>query len=293
MTTSRIWISAILLLALAACNGQNLPNTLPTSLPSNVPALIRPSGTPTASPAPGAAVATNPVTATAPATTTTPGQGEIKVVGADLFNKYTVNYRTGMKWVYSLKMPGFSLPSLPAIPGFTTTQLPSNLSDLLNIGSGGTSGGTSGGSSNSNGELGEMTMEVTAVQGDLVTMATAVKMNFNLPGGAPFKPTETTFSKAEPQKLYSVLAQSGNTNGTYTYSLIAAESVTVTAGSYNADKISGKLQATSSTGAGDVSSQQDSLLWMANQVGMVKQETKTVTAGISSTTVLELKSFAP
>jgi len=291
MNTSRIWLSATLLLALAACNGQNLPSTLPTSVPSNLPALIRPSGTPNTTPAPGSAVANAPVTATAPVPPPATGQGEIKVVGADLFNKYTVNYRTGMKWVYSLKMPGFSLPSLPAIPGFTTTQLPSNLSDLLNIGSGGSSGGTSGG--NSNGELGEMTMEVKAVQGDLVTMATAVKMNLNLPGGAPFKPSETTFSKAEPQKLYSVLAQSGNTNGTYTYSLIAAESLTVAAGSYNADKISGKLQAVSSTGAGDVNSQQDSLLWMANQVGMVKQETKTVTAGISSTTVLELKSFTP
>lgn len=287
MTTSRIWLSATLLLALAACNGQNLPSTLPTSVPSNLPALIRPSGTPNATPAPGSTDAPPPVAA--PST----GQGEIKVVGADLFNKYTVNYRTGMKWVYSLKMPGFSLPSLPAIPGFTTTQLPSNLSDLLNIGSGGTSGGTSGGSTSSNGELGEMTMEVKAVQGDLVTMATAVKMNLNLPGGAPFKPTETTFSKAEPQKLYSVLAQSGNTNGTYTYSLIAAESLTVAAGSYSADKISGKLQAISSTGAGDVGSQQDSFLWMANQIGMVKQETKTVTAGISTSTVLELKSFTP
>jgi len=288
MTTSRLWLSASLLLALAACNGQNLPSTLPTSLPSNLPALIRPSGTPatpntSATPAPGSSVAPVPVTAPSP------GQGEIKVVGADLFNKYTVNYRTGMKWVYSLKMPGFSLPSLPAIPGFTTSQLPSNLSDLLNIGTGGTGGSTS----SNNGELGEMTMEVKAVQGDLVTIATSVKMTLSIPGGAPIKPSETTFSKAEPQKLYSEIAKGGNTSGTYTYSLIAAESITVAAGSYSADKISGKLQASSSTDVGSVSSQQDSLLWMANNVGMVKQETKTMTSGITSTTVLELKSFVP
>lgn len=288
MKLSPIWLSSTLLLSLLACNGQNLPANLPSSLPSNVPNLARPSAAPTA---PNASPTTAP--AQSPVTAPAPGQGEIKVIGSDLFNKYTVNYRVGMKWVYSLKMPGLSLPSLPAIPGFTTSQLPSNLSDLLNLGSGGsTSTGSSSGSTGS-GELGEMTMEVTAIQGDLVTLSTAVKMTLSMPGGAPIKPSQTTFSKANPQKLYDSLAQSGDTNGTYTYSLIGPETVNVAAGSYGADKISGKLQASTSSSAGSTSIQQDSLIWMANNVGMVKQETKTTTAGIASTTVLELKSFTP
>ncbi|MBT9547862.1 MAG: hypothetical protein IV090_20910 [Candidatus Sericytochromatia bacterium] len=292
MTTSRIWLSATLLLALAACNGQNLPSTLPTSLPSNSPALIRPSGTPNSTPATGAVVPPNSVTAPSS------GQGELKVVGADLFNKYAVEYRTGMKWVYSLKMPGFSLPNIPSgagfpsIPGFSVTQIP-DLSSIpgLNLGAGASTGASAGAS---NGDLGEMIMEVKAVAGDQVTVTTEFKFtqsllaSFNL-----FKPTQSTFSKSNRGKMYEGIGSSNGTNGTLTYSLVGSESVSVPAGSYTADKISSKLATTTAVGSGSAESSQDTLLWMASGVGLAKHESKTVIQGTTSSVLLELKSFTP
>ncbi len=294
MTTSRIWLSAPLLLFLAACNGQNLPANLPTSLPSNVPALIRPSGTP---------ISPNPNATPVPGASATPNtQGEIKVVGADLFNKYTVEYRTGMKWVYSLKMPGFSLPNIPSgagfpsIPGFSITQIP-DLSNIpgLNLGAG-TSAGTSAGASAgaSSGDLGEMIMEVKTVAGDQVTVATEFKFtqsllaSFNL-----FKPTQSTFSKSNRGKMYEGIGSSNGTNGTLTYALVGSESVSVPAGTYSADKISSKLATTTAVGSANAESQQDTTLWMASGVGLVKHESKTVIQGSTSSVLLELKSFTP
>lgn len=290
MTTSRIWLSATLLLALAACNGQNLPSTLPTSVPSNLPALIRPSGTPTSP---------NPNASAVPGASASPNtQGEIKVVGADLFNKYAVEYRTGMKWVYSLKMPGFSLPNIPSgagfpsIPGFSVTQIP-DLSSIpgLNLGAGASTGASAGAS---NGDLGEMIMEVKAVAGDQVTVTTEFKFtqsllaSFNL-----FKPTQSTFSKSNRGKMYEGIGSSNGTNGTLTYSLVGSESVSVPAGSYTADKISSKLATTTAVGSGSAESSQDTLLWMTSGVGLTKHESKTVIQGTTSSVLLELKSFTP
>lgn len=242
----RYLFSCSLVLAIAFSTAScNLPN-LPANLPSNLPSTSTPSSN-------------------------TP-QGKIQVIGAELFDKYPLNYRVGMQWVYSMKMPGVSLP---ALPGFNTSQLP-NLSQLL--------------PSNTS-EMGELTMTVTAIHGDLVTMETTVKMNITSPTSPA--PTSVTFNKNTPAALYSQMNQDSKTTGTYTYTLIGPESVSVAAGTYQADKIKGRLEATTQIEAGTVNSNQDSLLWMAAGVGMVKQETTTVTAGVTATNILELKRFTP
>lgn len=295
MTYSRILLSTALLMALAACNGVNLPATLPTSLPSRQP--TSPSGAPATPQPPSATPA--PTTSTSPSTTATPApQGQIAVVGTDLFNKYTVEYRTGMKWVYSLKMPGFSLPNIPAIPGvpsipgFSIAQIP-DLSNIpgLNLGAG---AGASAGASAASGELGDMIMEVKSIEGDQVTVATEFKFtqsllaSFNL-----FKSTQTTFSKNNRGKMYDNIGGGSGTSGTLTYSFVGSESVSVAAGTYSADKIASKLVTSTATGGGSAESQQDVNLWMSVGVGLVKHESKTVIQGSSSTVLFELKSFTP
>lgn len=262
-------------LSLVACNGQNLPANLPSGVPSNLPGIIKPSGTPASgTPVPTGTPSAAP--STAPSGAPTAPQGKITVVGAELFTKYAINYRVGMKWVYSMKMPGVSMPSLPSIPGFNTSQIP-NLSSLLP-------------SSGSSSEMGELTLTVTAVNGDLVTIESAVKMNIT--AIAPTQPSSVTFSKNSPAALYSAINQDSKTSGTYTYSLIGPESVTVAAGSYNTDKLKGRLEATTQTDSGSVSTTQDALLWMAVGIGMVKQEVTTVTTGVTTKNVIELKSFS-
>jgi hypothetical protein len=271
--------SFILALSLIGCDGTTVPANLPSALPSKLAQANQPSGTP-------ATAQSN--TPAAPAK----GEGIIEVIGSDLFNKYKVDYRTGMKWVYTLTMPGFALPSIPT---FNAKQIPSNISDLINSVNGGNSSGTGANNptGNSSGSLGEMTLEVKSVVGELVTIETTINMSISVPGGSPLKPTTVTFNKSAPESMYSKISQSGDTNGTYTYSLIGPENITVAAGSYSADKLAGKLKATTSAAGSSVSTEQDSILWLAPGVGMVKQETKTMSSGIAITNILELKSFTP
>ncbi|PIQ28839.1 hypothetical protein COW36_09695 [bacterium (Candidatus Blackallbacteria) CG17_big_fil_post_rev_8_21_14_2_50_48_46] len=290
-------LSAVSLISLMACTGNGLPTSLPSGLSSSLPGLVKASASPSASPAatPATSPSANPSTPSSeptPAASAEPGNGVIKVEGEDLFNKYTVNYRVGMKWVYSLKMPGIALPNLSGLAGFSAQQIP-DVNAILNGLSGGSSGSTGSSTPAAPSEMGEFTIEVTAVAGDMVTLSTQVKMTTEIPGGAPIKPSTSSFNKSNPGKMYSELGQNGNTNGTLKYSLVGPESVTVPAGSFSADKIAGMMNVTSSTGAGSVESTQESSLWMAVGTGMVKQENKSTTSGITVTTLLELKSFMP
>ena len=277
-------------LALTACAPQNTAPGQP-----NTPASSQPA-TPASPAKPGEQPAT-PASPANPATPAPEGGGKITVVGADLFAKYAVDYQVGKQWVYSLQMPGGLVPQMPNLndllgklpTGFRTAQTVPDLNAINNLignltGTGGTTSSSSSTTPRTS-ELGEISWTVVAVEGDMVTIETRVNMTLAKTTPAP---TRSTFSKKSPAALYSEINQESDTTGTYTYTLIGGpESVSVAGGTFSADKLAGKLKATSKGSA----IEQDATLWMAAGVGLVKQEVNSVVAGIKTTTILELKSY--
>jgi hypothetical protein len=302
--------ASVTVLMLTGCFGTNTNNTTGSNLPNmpNVTPSTSPSASPSSAPNPAGPTPTSPASTTpssTPASTTpssTPASGgKLLVTNQDIFNKYNVEYRTGRKWVYSMKMPAINLGGLN-IPGFGTTQFGNINIPGLNIpglGSGSGSGSASGSGSS---ELGEFTMEVVKVDGNMVTVRTTVNMNENLPGGSSaMQDQEQTFPISEKSKLFSEMTQSAGTEGTLEWNRNPTpESVSVAGGNYTADKITGVMNVTSTQQGATANLKQDITTWIADGVGMVKQETKSNTAvsgggasgSIDVGVTLELKSFS-
>lgn len=262
-------VSLMLLGSLAACDA-NLSVNLPNSQASPDPqASVSPAPTVSAQPS---AQPSTPQSAAPTAVPSSAPQGALTIVGADLFDKYPLTFRQGMRWEYSMKMPSVAI-ELPQLPG----GLPAGF-EIPGFGGSG-----------SGGEFGTLTMEVIRIDGNLVTMRTQV--NTTLQGAAPpMQPTETTFEQRAIASLYTEAFVSGG-EGTMSWRADGSESVSVPAGTYSTDRIIGRLDAQ----ADAATTAQDITLWMAPNVGMVKQETTTMGSSgggsAAANTILELKSF--
>lgn len=194
------------------------------------------------------------------------------MIGSDVFNDVKIDYKPGQKWVYKMTLKGLAI-SLPA-------GLPSGISFP------GSSGDT---------ELGEMTWEVLSIQGSMVTMRTHLDLKVG-PGSVP--DTTRTFDKDDRKALSRLYVESQNsgTEGTATWTAGAAESVTVAAGNYSAQRINGVFDITSTSSNGARTKlDQTAKLWFTSSIGMVKEEVLTKISGSGAasdtTTVIELKSF--
>lgn len=263
--------------ALTACTADikanvnaNLPNVLASIKPSVSPSAqaSAPVGTP-ASPDPSAAPSQAPNPSASAAST-----GKIIVSGADAFNAFNIEFRVGMKWVYKmstqLPVTGVSLPAGVSIPGF------------------------SGGGSTM--DLGTMTMEVTQVNGDMVTISTKVD---NKVSAAASTSSTNTFPKRALASLYAE-ATSPGAEGTLDWTKGESGSVTVPAGTYSATAINGKMSVKSQASGGSGTVNSDIKAWIANGVGMVKEEVKSLvdasaggaSTSSNSTTLIELQSFS-
>lgn len=268
-------------ISLTACNPQmkfpTVPNPSASSSASPSPTT---SSSPTTDPSPSpSAVASSTPTPTASASAAVGGNLVIK--GGELFNKFNVNYRVGMKWVYGIRLADLAIPSIPGLPsGVTIPGLPS--------GSG--SGGIS--------SLGEIGWEVISVDSNTVTIK--VSNTINTPAGTQNTQNNVTFEKGSQANLYSQ-AQAPGTNGTVTWTLGASgESVVVPAGTYNADRIEGNFDVVSQTGGATGNLKQQVKTWINSTAGMVKQEVKSdisasgggASGQTSTTTIIELKSFS-
>lgn len=304
-----VFAASAAVLMLTGCFGTNTNNTTGSTLPNmpNVTPSASPSASPSAAPNPAGPTPTSPASTTPSTTpastapTTVSASGKLAVTNQDIFNKYNVEYRAGRKWVYSMKMPAINLGGIN-IPGFGTTQFGNINIPGLNIpglGSGSGSGSASGSGSS---ELGEFTMEVVKVDGNMVTVRTSVNMSSQLPGGgSAMQPQEQTFPINEKSKLFSEMTQSAGTEGTLEWNRnVTSESVSVAGGNYTADKITGVMNVTSAQQGATANLKQDITTWIADGVGMVKQETKSSTAvsgggasgSIDVGVTLELKSFS-
>lgn len=261
-------LASLLALSLSACDANlsvNVPN--PQTSPSAQPSAAPQSPNPTASP-------TAPVTApsSAPVASAAPSNGQLTIMGADLFDKYPLTFRQGLRWEYSMKMPSVAV-NIPQLPG----GLPAGF-EIPGIGG--------------NSDFGTLIMEVVRVDGNNVTMRTQV--NTTMQGAVPpMEPTEVTFEQRNTASLYTESFANGE--GTMTWRADGNENVSVPAGSYNADRIKGRLDANVASGGASATASQDITLWMAPNVGMVKQQTTSTSSGSSTTgsaeVILELKSF--
>lgn len=272
--------AALLALSLSACDANisvNVPNPQPSASaqPSATPQSPAPatSPSPAASQAPPTAAPSTAAPSTAPVASAPPTSGQLTIVGADLFDKYPLTFRQGQRWEYSMKMPSVAV-SVPQFPG----GLPGGI-QIPGI------GGDS--------EFGTLIMEVIRVDGSNVTMRTQV--NTTLQGAAPpMDPKEVTFAQRSTASLYTEAFANGQ--GTMTWRADGSESLTVAAGSYSADRIKGRLDADLASGGASATATQDITLWMAPNVGMVKQQTITTSSGSttsgSAEVILELKSFS-
>lgn len=199
--------------------------------------------------------------------------GVLTVTGANLFDQYEMSYSKGMKWVYGMKneIGAIAMPSLPG-----GISLPGGL------------GGSAGGGSSM--DLGTFSMEVIDVQGDMVTIRTEVNSTLS---AAPIPPTEKTVKMQSISALYVEGMQAAGSGTLDWTSAGGSESVSVPAGSYNASVVLGKTKVVLDGAAGALD--QDIKVWMADGIGMVKEEVKgkTMSSGVSvdTTTVLELQSF--
>lgn len=280
--------SLIIASSLMACNPVSLPSTLPTN-PASSTEPTEPSEEPSAEPGdtpapnsssdPSALPAPNPSASTTPTgdapAVSEPGDGKIMISGANTFDAYSVDFKVGMKWVYSMKneiaTPQINLPTgLPAgiqIPGFGI---------------------------NSFTDLGSLTMEVTNVTGNTVTIKTTT--DISIPGAPPVEPQESTFDKSKGlSAMYSEQLASGQ-EGTLNFSKVGSgESVSVKAGSYTADRIKALMKVTVDASGASVDFDQESMIWITSGVGMVKQETKSSIdssgVAVETTTLIELTSF--
>lgn len=276
-------LSLIAGLMLSACDVQMKLPTLPSSSASPSPSTsASPSSTPSASPS----STTDPVASPTPvASASAAVGGELKINGADLFNKFNVNYRVGMKWVYGIRLADLAIPGLPAginIPGFP-----------------GSTGSTGSSGSSSLSNLGEVSWEVISMDNNTVTIKTVTTTN--TPAGTQSNQNTVSFEKNSQASLYSQ-AQAPGTNGTVTWTLGASgESVTVPAGTFTADRIEGNFDVVSQTGGATGNLKSQVKTWINSTAGMVKQETKSDLAAsgagaagqTSTTTIIELKSFTP
>lgn len=237
-------------------NASVAPSANPSSNPSSSPAS-NPSAQPSAS--------SGGVQAGA--------QSQLIVTGESVFESYAVNYRPGMKWVYKMSLAPINIAA-PSLPG--GISLPPGVS-VPGISTGAT-------------DLGELVTEVVKVEGNLVTLRSEVKATAATSFPAPAA-SETTFEVAKSSQQYAAAFYNGE-EGTLDWQKAASgESITVPAGSYTADRISGVMKIK----AQGADLQQNIKLWMSSGVGMVKEEVQSSTsaAGFSSdtTTVIELKSF--
>lgn len=266
-------------ISLTACNPQMKFPTLPNPSASG---SASPSPTTSATPMPSDSA--SPVASSTPTPTVSASAavgGQLTINGADLFSKYNLNYRVGMKWVYGLRLADLAIPSIPGLPsGVTIPGLP-------------TGTGASGASS-----LGEISWEVISTDNNNVTIK--VTTNTNTPVGTQTTNNNITFDKTKQANLYSQ-AQAPGTNGTVTWTLGASgESVVVPAGTYNADRIEGNFDVVSQTGGATGNLKQQVKTWINSTVGMVKQEVKSdisasgggASGQTSTTTIIELKSFS-
>ena len=274
-------LSLLAALALTACDAKvnvNVanPSAQPSAGPSSNPSSD-PSSNPSAQPSDPPSATPNPNATAQPTAAPSTGSGKLTIQGSALFNKYNVNYRAGMKWVYGMRLADLAVPQIPSLPGGVTIPgLPS-----------------SGGSGM---DLGTMTMEVLKVEGETVTMQTTIVTN-----AAPTQipPRTTTFQKSAMANLYTE-SQGDGVEGTATWTAAGSESVTVPAGSYSADIINGVFDVTSLQNGVRADLDQTVKLWISNGVGMVKEEVKTSLSGTGSagsvqsdsTTIIELKSFS-
>ncbi len=264
---TRVSLASIFLLGLlSACDPVNVPSPSPTSSSSlnpsaspTVDSSAQPSASPSAS-APGTSASPTAQPSTPPST----ANGKLTVIGANSFDDFNLEFREGMKWTYKMKLAGvdIAIPNLP--PGVTIPGL------------GGSSAGTN---------LGDFTMEVIKVNGNLITMRTDV--NTAIAGSPDPAPTESTFEKKNISAVYTESFVS-NGEGTLTWTSAGSESVTVPAGGYTAGVVNGRMNVT----ANGIQVNQDTKVWIANGVGMVKQEVVSEAAGTKSTTIVELQSFS-
>lgn len=279
-----ISLATLVAATLSACDA-NVNVSVP-SPSASASSSASPSATPSANPS------SNPSTQPTSSPTNAPQTGSITMVGADVFNKLTVDFKPGMKWVYGMKS---------AVGGisFGTQQLPGGVTlppgfSLPGASGSGSASGSAGGSTNL--DLGDMTMEVISVTGDMVTMRTSLNLKV---GGASTAPTETTFPKSEGLAKVFVEAAAQGTTGTITFIAAGSESVTVPAQTYTAEKITATMNVTQTSDAATGNVDQDLIYWMVNGIGFVKMQSKAKVSGSSSggnaavdtTTVIELKSF--
>ncbi|MGV3526994.1 MAG: hypothetical protein ACO1RX_22450 [Candidatus Sericytochromatia bacterium] len=279
-----ISLATLVAASLSACDA-NVNVSVPS--PS---ASASSSATPSASPS--TSPSADPSTTPSAQPSSAPQTGSITMVGADVFNNLKVDFKPGMKWVYGMKSavggisfgtqqlpPGFSLPPGVSIPG---------------VGGSGSGSGSASGSTNL--DLGDMTLEVISVTGDMVTMRTTLSLKV---GAASPAPTETTFPKSEGLAKVFVQAAAQGTSGTITFIAAGSESVTVPAQTYTAEKITATMDVTQTSGSATANVDQDLIYWMVNGIGFVKMQSKAKVSGSSSggnaavdtTTVIELKSF--
>jgi len=278
---ARLFAAVACMAALSACDAKlnvNVKPPVPSNRP-NVPPSANPSARPDdmASVPPSANPSQNP---TPVASASASGTGSLTITGQDLFNKYTINYHQGQKWVYRMTQPGTStsipMPTLP--PG---TSLPPG----FNFPSSTSSGST---------DLGELVWEVVKVEGDQVTMKTTTTVN--TPVGAQTTTKTTTSARSDFASQVTQSAATG-TEGTVTYTFGASgESVSVPAGSYTADRIDGVFKIKATSGGASGTSDTMVKLWITNGTGLVKYEAKSTTNAsgvtVDTTTLFELKSYS-
>lgn len=243
---------------ISACDPVNVPNPTPTASSSIKPSAspgVKPGTQPSVIPSPQASAAVS---------------GKITVTGAENFDAFNINYKPGMKWVYSMKLGGIEVPSLPA--GIT---LPAGF-EIPGFGGG-------------DGDIGTFTMEVVSVNGNLITLRSDVSSSSATFPDTP--PTESTFEKKNASKVYAE-AFASNGSGSLNWSSAGSESVTVPAGTYAAGLVRGTSEITVESGQ----LKQNIRVWMVNNVGMVKEtvNSETMASGVSvkSDVTLELKSFS-
>ncbi|HEY9840889.1 MAG TPA: hypothetical protein V6D23_10565 [Candidatus Obscuribacterales bacterium] len=257
--------------------------TATANIQGNLPNTNRPSGTPSVVPSARPTVQPNSRPSDVPSSNPSAeasGSGSLVITGQDLFNKYTVSYHAGQKWVYKMTQPNtgtsVAVPSLP--PGVT-------LPPGFNI------PGSS--SSSSITDLGELVWEVISVDDAQVTMKTTTTVN--TPVGSQTTTKTTTSARTNFASQISQSMATG-TEGTIVYTFGAGnESVSVPAGSYTADRIDGVFKIKTNVNGVSGTSDTNVKLWVTNEVGLVKYEAQSTTATsgvtVNTTTLFELKSF--
>lgn len=260
--------ASLVLTSLSACDG-NFPLNLPDDLakllagpdagsdsdvsPSNP--FVRPASEVEAELRSGGSSASDPQSDKSSA------QGRIDISGEEAFGPISVNYREGMKWVYQLKAPEVNVPGFP-----TGIVNPSG-----------------------SGELGTMTQEVIAVEGDQVTLEVLIDVKAG--SAVTDSRKRFSFSAGDHAALQSQAAFVGHGTGSITWARAGTERVSVPAGSYSAEKIKGDMNILAQENGVSVRIKNDMDIWMVSGIGMVKQTASQDNQGLVTTTETVLLSF--